>query len=541
MRKVDLMCKLQLLAHDIFKYVCFIDNNGKDMRASYWNVIIVAAVIIFLLNSVAANMMPTTFIDEGMTPVPDSDTPLYLKSEDLVFTLGTKLEPFYLMRSAVEVDGLGNFTISNPTNRSIQQAVLFPFDTKIMTAGFGKFSFRIISLQTNGVDIEYKNTTYRDDPSIIFNITVKPYEDLSVIIHFITYAISNDFNTEFNYITITGKEWGRPIEHAFFKFIINGSLIGGDLEGIDNVFQENGFTIGTLEHSNWTPEENIKVKWNNPYYYEYYSRPRVHLIYPLDNSITADYKTTLVWNVTCFNSSMTTIHYDVYLSTNISEVNELKDKARIARNITALTFDAYTIHDLNTYYWTVRPHANGTYGSCESGIWEFELDTCPCYIEMKIPHDDAVINQSAVDLGWSNYSNCIYDVYFGTNEYDVTEKKNSVKVADNLTKNTFTVEDLVDGEVYYWTVVVNEGLGWNQDGVWNFTAYLDSDGDGVRDSEDAYPDDPGRTEVIRDTLNGNQIINIVCMILWYLSPIIVFLLLVFITYRFLRKKPRVDK
>jgi len=116
----------------------------------------------FLLNGKADPMPPPKpYIDDGSNPIPNSSTPLFLKSENVVF---------YINDDTLVI---GNFTIYNPSNSIINQTIMFPFfiHESYGVAGYENPQIKSVSMNNSVVSYEF-TTEYAYQPAIIFNISI---------------------------------------------------------------------------------------------------------------------------------------------------------------------------------------------------------------------------------------------------------------------------------------------------------------------------------------------------------------------------------
>jgi hypothetical protein len=203
-------------------------------------------------------------------------------------------------------------------------------------------------------------------------------------------------------------------------------------------------------------------------------KPEVTLISPGNQSVITTTTPTLTWSVQDIDS--TTLDYFVYLHTELDKVYNLDPSAKIAylQDLASYTFTT-ELEDGMTYYWTVIPHDGIYYGTCTSGVWNFEIDiTLPTpNATLLSPADLSVINLTSIELTWDlEYSGLDivkYNVYF-----DTTSTPTEL-VSENQTSTSYLAEDLDDQTKYYWTVIPIAGdvVGNCISGVWSFTVILD--------------------------------------------------------------------
>jgi hypothetical protein len=459
-----------------------------------------------LISPITANPLPSSEIDVATNPVPDSDTPLFLKSENITF------------RITNNVTASGNFTIYNPSNGTFNQTILFPFYRSWQIDEMpGIYHYKILNLTVNDTGLEYGETEWGVYPAIFFNISVSPLTDQIVHIKFRTHYASEHLYEEYRYITKTAKEWPRPIEYAYFEFIFDNATVGGNLIGGDEVHRNGSYWVTTIERFNWTPEENIEISWNTPAYYSYHSTPRVYLSHPFNEVIFDEYEIFFSWQLIFINEDNDTVFYDFYLSTNESAVSNHKQSALAAGNLTGKDFSTCVYQDNTKYFWTVKPHTNNKTGSCENGVWAFKPD-CWCIFEpvLKSPANKLVLNSTTATLIWSEPAKCLkYDVYMSTDFDDVQNLDPSALVSEKQISTNITINDLQDSKTYYWTAVVTTfHIPLNETRIFSFTTSIDTDGDGVRDSGDDFPDDAeGSDSSVSGAASFNWLIIIIAIII----------------------------
>jgi len=90
-------------------------------------------------------------------------------------------------------------------------------------------------------------------------------------------------------------------------------------------------------------------------------------------------------------------------------------------------------------------------------------------VRLLIPNNRSIVPSVSVRLSWmlenKNLAGVTYDVYF-----DTVNPPNATR-AKGIMNTSFLIDDLADGETYYWTVVprIGEDVGWCVSGVWSFT------------------------------------------------------------------------
>ena len=97
------------------------------------------------------------------------------------------------------------------------------------------------------------------------------------------------------------------------------------------------------------------------------------------------------------------------------------------------------------------------------------LETHMPKVRLLIPNNRSIVPSVSVRLSWmlenKNLVGVTYDVYF-----DTVNPPNTTRAMGIMNTN-FLIDNLTDGEIYYWTVVprIGEDVGWCVSGVWSFT------------------------------------------------------------------------
>lgn len=110
------------------------------------------------------------------------------------------------------------------------------------------------------------------------------------------------------------------------------------------------------------------------------------------------------------------------------------------------------------------------------------LDTCTIKISTRIdsnypptislvsPSNNSLINSTSTTLIWD----CIFNetISFTYDIYLDTSLNNMKKVSSNLIEKSYNITDLIDGQIYYWKVVVTDGYIEVESEIWSFTVKL---------------------------------------------------------------------
>jgi len=131
------------------------------------------------------------------------------------------------------------------------------------------------------------------------------------------------------------------------------------------------------------------------------------------------------------------------------------------------------------------------------GMWSSE-ETSPLTInpnalpevELESPGDGETITTTFVSLEWAGHDedgdDLSYDVYLDTDDDPGT------MVAEGLTDEEYDVEELEEGETYYWKVVVSDGKAETESDIWSLTI-------------EALPDNTAPEVQLLSPANGSQL------------------------------------
>ena len=230
--------------------------------------------------------------------------------------------------------------------------------------------------------------------------------------------------------------------------------------------------------------------------------PLVELVSP---GHLAEVNTTdvdLVWNATDEDGDLLECH--VFLSTAYFSPQNLPPPIAVGSED---TYRLTGLHDGTIYYWTVLAndgHVNSTVPAVRS--FRVTLPPPPNHppaVVLLSPEDGAVLDREPVTLSWSGtdedgdalaYSILIRSVEFGPG--------NLPEPFETTIATTIDLTGLVDGNTYYWTVIVTDGdysvLG---NGIWNFTLSL------------PQPNHPP-TATLAFPLDGEEVANTTVTLQW---------------------------
>jgi uncharacterized protein (TIGR02145 family) len=169
--------------------------------------------------------------------------------------------------------------------------------------------------------------------------------------------------------------------------------------------------------------------------------PDVVLISPANAETLSSLPVTLSWN-----DFGTDYVYSLYLDTN-------DGSTLVSNSLTTPSYLATNLVDLTTYHWKVRATNTLNNRFEESSVFSFYTDTIQIPdVELISPANKSVITTSDVELTWTNLGvDYTYSLYF-----DVLDA--SMLIAEDLTANSYTVENLIDLITYKWKVVATNLL-----------------------------------------------------------------------------------
>jgi uncharacterized protein (TIGR02145 family) len=134
-------------------------------------------------------------------------------------------------------------------------------------------------------------------------------------------------------------------------------------------------------------------------------------------------------------------------------LDEVDGSTLVADNITSNSYQSTVLHDLTDYFWKVKATKISNSNFNESSVFSFFTDTIQIPdVELISPANNSLISTSEVELIWKNLGvDYIYSLYFD-------EVNASTLLAENLTANSYTVNNLMDLKTYKWKVVATNTL-----------------------------------------------------------------------------------
>jgi len=224
----------------------------------------------------------------------------------------------------------------------------------------------------------------------------------------------------------------------------------GDVSGPSHSSNPGGEGDRITDHVEYDPwlEEPVGTPENRP--------PSVMLSSPANGARVLTDSPVLSWEGKDDDGGP--LSYDVHLDTD-PEPGE-----RVSEGQGEKSYTASGLAEGETYYWKVVV-SDGEF-EVESEIWQFTVNTPPT-IEPGSPANGAVATSSSPVLSWSGDDDdgdpLSYDVYLDTNSGPET------LVSEGQGEESYTPSELVEGETYYWKVVVSDGHEELGSEVWQFT------------------------------------------------------------------------
>ncbi len=189
---------------------------------------------------------------------------------------------------------------------------------------------------------------------------------------------------------------------------------------------------------------------------------------PADNATDVSIDENLVWSAAAGATS-----YDIYFGTNQTAVtNATPGSTDFQGSQTATTYDPGTLGYSTDYYW--RVDSVNAYGMTAGAVWKFTTAAPPPppdQVTYTSPADSVTGVSIDEDLVWSAATGATsYDVYFGTNQTDVTNATpGSTEFQGSQTATTFDPGTLNYSTDYYWRVDSVNAYGTTAGPVWKFT------------------------------------------------------------------------
>lgn len=196
---------------------------------------------------------------------------------------------------------------------------------------------------------------------------------------------------------------------------------------------------------------------NNVYFFEIDMTPSIELLSPGDGSIVSTSDIRLTWNGTDIHDK-DDLTYDVYLDTYNNP------STLIADDISDEFLNVAGLDGGQLYKWKVIANSSHLYKV--SDIWSFTTNEPPS-IDLTSPHLGNRTLATEIQLTWngSDVDDDVlsYDIYIGT----TPDLENPI--TEDVLQEHYNLSGLIEGETYYWMVVVKDEAIEVASTVWNFT------------------------------------------------------------------------
>ena len=189
------------------------------------------------------------------------------------------------------------------------------------------------------------------------------------------------------------------------------------------------------------------------------------LIFPTDNLLCTDNVLNFNWNAS-IDPEGDALTYQIQVAKD-----NLFTQIVHALNC-SLTEQTISLSKGFNYYWRVKSIDSKNLGSSFSSVFSFytdgegEVNHLPFSPFLVAPELNSIQNTTTISLEWTandvDNDPLAFDVFFGKVNPPI------MKVAENLTSNTFSVA-IESSKNYYWNVVVKDDKGGQTIGqIWNF-------------------------------------------------------------------------
>jgi hypothetical protein len=160
------------------------------------------------------------------------------------------------------------YVLHNPTNKTINQTILFNFSPEIHRNRFPYIEVNegwINCDKIKGQNEESIGTTYY--PTVRANITILANEKKTLRIPRLKLDSKDEFsiisNTRYvTYESINGSKWNDTIQYANFTIILEKNYFHNlEIEGFE-ITEDCKKIVATKSFTNWIPEKNIIIKFS---------------------------------------------------------------------------------------------------------------------------------------------------------------------------------------------------------------------------------------------------------------------------------------
>jgi hypothetical protein len=193
---------------------------------------------------------------------------------------------------------------------------------------------------------------------------------------------------------------------------------------------------------------------------------------PRNGANNVKYGTILSWN-----SGLNANYHNVFLGTDFNNVNNATKENSLGVLVSYMQgTNNYKPGKMNfnqTYYWRIDEIHEST--TVKGNIWSFTTGSHPIQAYNPNPADSAISVGPDTLLSWSGGLGAVkYDVYFGTNPYDVNEASINnpmgVLVSSGQEPNFYDPGTLKYNQLYCWRIDEIDSNGITTKGdMWTFT------------------------------------------------------------------------
>ena len=190
---------------------------------------------------------------------------------------------------------------------------------------------------------------------------------------------------------------------------------------------------------------------------------RAVLISPSPEAIQPGYDAVLSWDVTDVDDEVIYITFDLYFGKDPSPPKFESRIRGMQHNITDLD-------DFTKYYWKVVPSDGKDEGICESGVWNFTVDSLLHLPKVRLlePGNNTRLNSTRINLSWvvtadPKGSPLNFNILRGPSP-------NNLSKVGFASDTKYVMKDLKPKTEYYWTVIPTYGNteGICTSGIWRF-------------------------------------------------------------------------
>jgi eukaryotic-like serine/threonine-protein kinase len=195
--------------------------------------------------------------------------------------------------------------------------------------------------------------------------------------------------------------------------------------------------------------------------------PEIELLSPQrDTTFISTTDIELHWSGTDPNPG-DDLRYDVYLSSDSDDVEDMKASARVA---TGQAEETYTLTDPEpgtSFFWRIVV-SDGEFETI-SDVWDFRTNAPPG-VELTDPESETTITVTTITLEWNGWDSddedITYTIFIGSDPDPDTI------IEDEYEDTSIEIDDLLDGQTYYWKVTVRDALENVTSEIWHFTVDL---------------------------------------------------------------------